>query len=190
VAAVGLRSSGPQGDCPEGDRLLVRFAFRLRRGKRRSWPSTSGSLHLVGETLLYEEESLIADPAPVGKPRIPDWFQPTAARMWKFVQTGRAGTLIEQVYPQGSPTLGIEIPALHLGGWWDNVQRWQLGDWQAVQSAPAAKHQFLRMRAHDHEGFTLNALGASGLTPGRMTRCSSGTFHTCSMSRSASSITT
>lgn len=57
------------------------------------------------------------------------------------------------VFPDGNPALDLRIPALHMGGWFDNLQFWQLDDWHAAQHSPAAEHQFLRMGTVDHEDY-------------------------------------
>jgi putative CocE/NonD family hydrolase len=69
------------------------------------------------------------------------------------------GTLSTRAFPSGEPATSITIPALHMGGWWDNLQRAQLDDWHAALASPAAGHQFLRMTATDHEDFQLRAPG-------------------------------
>jgi predicted acyl esterase len=112
---------------------------------------------------LYEQRDLIRDPRLAGEPRVSEWFEPAVPRLRDFVSASRSGAILAHVYPDGSPAERIAIPALHLGGWWDNVQRWQLDDWLAVQSAPAAEHQFLRMRAHDHDSFDLDEVGIRGI---------------------------
>jgi hypothetical protein len=58
--------------------------------------------------------------------------------------------LLATTYPHGLPALGVSIPVLHRGGWWDNLKGSQLDDWRAVQSAPGAAFQRLEMAAMDH----------------------------------------
>jgi predicted acyl esterase len=53
------------------------------------------------------------------------------------------------------PSTQINIPALHVGGWWDNLQHAQLMDWEQACGAPGADHQFLRMGITDHEDYQL-----------------------------------
>lgn len=65
-------------------------------------------------------------------------------------------SLITPALPTGKPAAHLAIPALHVGGWWDNLQRHQLADWAAAAASPAAAHQFLRMGATDHEDFLLH----------------------------------
>lgn len=65
------------------------------------------------------------------------------------------GTFIESVFGGPRPSEVIDVPALHVGGWWDNLQHAQLLDWSLAASSPAAEHQFLRMNASDHEDFEL-----------------------------------
>lgn len=57
------------------------------------------------------------------------------------------------VFPDGNPAKRLNIPALHTGGWFDNLQFWQLDDWEASLASPAAAHQFLRMGSNDHEDY-------------------------------------
>jgi predicted acyl esterase len=59
----------------------------------------------------------------------------------------------QRVFPEGNPALDMQIPALHMGGWFDNLQFWQMDDWHSAQSSPAAEHQFLRMGTVDHEDY-------------------------------------
>ncbi len=65
------------------------------------------------------------------------------------------GTFVESVFNGPRPSGEIDIPALHVGGWWDNLQYAQLLDWSLAVGSPAAEHQFLRMNASDHEDFEL-----------------------------------
>ncbi|MEW2571809.1 CocE/NonD family hydrolase [Streptomyces sp. NPDC047070] len=82
---------------------------------------------------------------------------PQVAGVLRDLVTGNAdGSLRTRVFPSGPPALRLRLPALHMGGWWDNLQRSQLADWRAVSTAPAATHQFLRMGATDHEDFHLH----------------------------------
>ncbi|MEI3865721.1 CocE/NonD family hydrolase [Microbacterium sp. CCNWLW134] len=57
------------------------------------------------------------------------------------------------LFPDGNPAERLTIPALHTGGWFDNLQFWQLDDWHAAQRSPASEHQFLRMWTSDHEDY-------------------------------------
>ena len=112
---------------------------------------------------LYEG-ALITDPPPApGAPRIPVWLGDAAAqRMRNLIQAQRRGELIRRVYPKGNPAPQLAIPALHTGGWWDNLQKCQLDDWHAVATAPASRHQYLRMGCTDHEDFILQELEITG----------------------------
>lgn len=58
-----------------------------------------------------------------------------------------------ELFPEGNPAARLRVPALHTGGWFDNLQFWQLEDWQSAQGSPAAAHQFLRMWSNDHEDY-------------------------------------
>ncbi|WP_219516258.1 CocE/NonD family hydrolase [Nonomuraea ceibae] len=53
------------------------------------------------------------------------------------------------------PEYATHMASLHMGGWWDNLQRSQLDAWHWTGTSPAAAHQFLRMNATDHEDFEL-----------------------------------
>ena len=64
-------------------------------------------------------------------------------------------TFVESVFNGPRPSGVIDIPALHVGGWWDNLQHAQLLDWSLAVGSPASEHQFLRMNASDHEDFEL-----------------------------------
>ncbi len=57
------------------------------------------------------------------------------------------------VFPDGNPAGALHIPALHTGGWFDNLQFWQLDDWNAALDSPASEHQFLVMWSSDHEDY-------------------------------------
>jgi uncharacterized protein len=45
----------------------------------------------------------------------------------------------------------LNIPALHIGGWWDEFRRWQMSDWQVARGRSDAP-QYLRMEIADHVG--------------------------------------
>lgn len=58
------------------------------------------------------------------------------------------------LFPGGNPAAQLSVPALHIGGWFDNLQFWQLDDWEnAKRHSPVADHQFLRMWTNDHEDY-------------------------------------
>ncbi|KRC61938.1 hypothetical protein ASE14_14260 [Agromyces sp. Root81] len=61
--------------------------------------------------------------------------------------------LVASVFPDGDPAAGLAIPALHTGGWFDNLQFWQLDDWERALHSPAAEHQYLVMTSSDHEDY-------------------------------------
>ncbi|MFI6517485.1 CocE/NonD family hydrolase [Spirillospora sp. NPDC050679] len=82
---------------------------------------------------------------------------PHVAGLLRDLVTGNADrSLVGRAYPQGTPAPRLTVPALHMGGWWDNLQRAQLDDWRRVAASPAAAHQFLRMGASDHEDYRLH----------------------------------
>jgi len=66
---------------------------------------------------------------------------------------------VTSVFPHGDPAKGLAIPALHTGGWFDNLHYWQLDDWYSALESPAAEHQFLRMTTIDHEDFRWREFG-------------------------------
>ncbi len=67
--------------------------------------------------------------------------------------------MVTDVFPGGSPSAKLTIPALHTGGWFDNLQYWQLDDWNAAQTSPAREHQFLVMGSNDHEDYRWRRTG-------------------------------
>lgn len=72
-------------------------------------------------------------------------------------------SFVDSIFPAGDPAAQLTIPALHTGGWFDNLQFWQLDDWAAALESPAAEHQFLRMWTSDHEDYRWRE-SAVGLT--------------------------
>ncbi len=66
---------------------------------------------------------------------------------------------VASVFPHGNPAQRLSIPALHTGGWFDNLQFWQLDDWYASLESPAREHQFLRMTTIDHEDYRWREAG-------------------------------
>lgn len=68
---------------------------------------------------------------------------------------------VSSIFPDGDPASNLRIPALHVGGWFDNLQFWQLDDWEsAKRSSPMSEHQFLRMGTNDHEDYCWREPGA------------------------------
>ncbi|MUL80455.1 MULTISPECIES: CocE/NonD family hydrolase [unclassified Mycolicibacterium] len=86
---------------------------------------------------------------------LPEAAPQIADTLASLVAGNADGSLMTRALAGSSPASRLEIPALHMGGWWDNLQRSQLDDWRRVAGAPAGEHQFLRMRASDHEDFHL-----------------------------------
>lgn len=83
--------------------------------------------------------------------------------------------MVQAVFPAGNPAQHLTIPALHIGGWFDNLQYWQLDDWVASLGSPAAGHQFLRMGSNDHEDYRWRPNGTPmvddfGLDPDALAR--------------------
>ena len=90
---------------------------------------------------------------------VPAWIADMREPWRAFRASVDDGSLGARIFPDGLPAAQLTIPALHTGGWWDNLQRWQLDDWHDSRSAPAAEHQFLRMWATDHEDYLLGPPG-------------------------------
>jgi len=87
---------------------------------------------------------------------LPDALDISRRRLSELVADAGSGRLAATVFGGRPPAARLEIPALHTGGWFDNLQRWQLDDWEvASTTSPAAAHQYLRMTPTDHEDFTL-----------------------------------
>lgn len=63
------------------------------------------------------------------------------------------GSLAQALYPTGWPASSLEIPALHMSGWYDNCLTAQLREWERATDSPAAAHQYLRLGSTDHEAF-------------------------------------
>lgn len=84
---------------------------------------------------------------------LPEAAPQIADTLASLVAGNADGSLVMRALGEVNPASELQIPALHMGGWWDNLQRSQLDDWRRVAGAPAAEHQFLRMRASDHEDF-------------------------------------
>lgn len=61
--------------------------------------------------------------------------------------------MMHAIFPTGNPASSLRIPALHTGGWFDNLQFWQLDDWNSALGSPAAEHQYLVMWSSDHEDY-------------------------------------
>lgn len=76
------------------------------------------------------------------------------AHLERFLAVAEAPeAAIEQLFPGGNPASHLRVAALHTGGWFDNLQFWQLEDWRDAQHSPAAPHQYLRMWSSDHEDY-------------------------------------
>jgi predicted acyl esterase len=87
---------------------------------------------------------------------VPDEVPHVADVLRGLVAGNTDRSLARRAFPQGTPAPRLRLPALHMGGWWDNLQRFQLEDWRRASSSPAAAHQYLRMSASDHEDFHLH----------------------------------
>lgn len=70
------------------------------------------------------------------------------------------GSLQEHLFPNGWPAESMQIPALHISGWYDNCLPAQLREWRRAENSEAAGHQFLRLNSTDHEDFPWRELGA------------------------------
>ncbi len=96
-----------------------------------------------------------------GSSRDGTWWQPTdlphIAATISTLESRVADSEMEGLaFPNGTPAPDLRLPALHMGGWWDNLQRFQIDDWQRASRSPAAEHQFLRMSSADHEDYHLH----------------------------------
>lgn len=82
------------------------------------------------------------------------------ATIRSFVEAVTDGSLQETLFPEGWPAASLEIPALHISGWYDNCLPGQLREWRRARDSPAAAHQYLRVNSTDHEDFPWRELGA------------------------------
>jgi putative CocE/NonD family hydrolase len=103
----------------------------------------------TGGMLARGDESLQTRHGPL-REAIPYRF-PNARRIWQERVDLGEPAFSQRVYPDGVPTRTLSIPALHVGGWWDNTKRAQMPDWDVVSTvAPAATEQYLVLSATDH----------------------------------------
>ncbi len=156
---TGGRRLRPPG--AEGDRA-ARHRQQLHQGLLRTRPRAEAVVlpdaglrrHLAPPTTCTTGRCCSTRPGPTaaaaGGPQSSRW-----SGSWEHAMPA-ADT--ERIYG-GDPTATISIKAPHVGGWWDNLSPWQLADWHAASTAPAAAHQFLRMGAIDHEDFHLVEFG-------------------------------
>ncbi|MEU6998769.1 CocE/NonD family hydrolase [Nonomuraea sp. NPDC046570] len=113
----------------------------------------------------FTTEGMLDGPVLPAKPLaglhpLPEYAAHMGTLLGDLVRACGDSSLLRRAFPTGSPAPVMKLPALHMGGWWDNLQRSQLDDWRWVGSSPAAAHQFLRMNATDHEDFELREDGA------------------------------
>ena len=112
----------------------------------------------------WSHEYLSEEPFGVTGPT-PGYYVPDEhAQMWDvlhdLVSSASDGTLERRLYPAGRPAERLSIPALHVGGWFDNLLDLTLADWQRATRAPAAPHQYLRVNSVDHEDFRWHEFGS------------------------------
>jgi uncharacterized protein len=71
-------------------------------------------------------------------------------------------SLYALIYPDGLPAPRLQVPALHIGGWWDVAKSWQLADWAVASTqSPAAVQQHLIMAAVDHQDLRYDLSGTA-----------------------------
>ncbi|MGV9384937.1 CocE/NonD family hydrolase [Nonomuraea sp. NPDC003707] len=105
-------------------------------------------------------DGAVLPPEPLaGLDSLPEYAMHMAPLLDDLVRGCGDGALLRRSFPTGPPAPAMKLPALHMGGWWDNLQRSQLDDWHWTGASPAAAHQFLRMNATDHEDFELREDG-------------------------------
>ena len=83
---------------------------------------------------------------------VPDWA-PRGRRLLEswLAAPGDVSYHLGRIYPDGSPTTRLRIPAFHSTGWWDVFTRDMMTDWaQLLAYAPAADAQCFQLRAADH----------------------------------------
>jgi uncharacterized protein len=119
------------------------------------------------QTFSFKEsfDSTVLSGQPVGAlPALPDALALPRERLLRLVEDAHSGRLAAAAFRDGAPAGQLQIPALHAGGWFDNLQRWQLDDWRTSSTkSPAAADQYLRMTVTDHHDFLLAEDG--GLPP-------------------------
>ncbi|MGO4105910.1 CocE/NonD family hydrolase [Leifsonia sp. YAF41] len=74
-------------------------------------------------------------------------------RRYVLTELEQPEDLVRRVFPKGDPAALLPVPALHTGGWFDNLQFWQLDDWESSLGSTAGAHQYLRMWSSDHEDY-------------------------------------
>ena len=91
----------------------------------------------------------------------PDWSIRPLSEVIPTALGGRRSPFLDDVVANGLPSsarLNVrgDVPALHLGGWWDIAQRGQFATWRKARRAARAP-QFLSIDAVDHGWNALNA---------------------------------
>lgn len=76
----------------------------------------------------------------------------------EFFADGPRRLTTRHVYHGAHPLTLLRVPALHGGGWFDNLAPYQMQDFMALQSRPMGVPQYLHMDATDHEGYLLDDL--------------------------------
>lgn len=90
---------------------------------------------------------------------MPEGHDHVLATMAELGAGAADGSLERRIFPDGWPAESLEIPALHMSGFYDNCLPGQLVEWQRATTSPAAAHQFLRLGSTDHEDFPWRELG-------------------------------
>lgn len=89
---------------------------------------------------------------------LPAELEDAKSRLLNLIEMSRTDNLLARPFG-GKPPVGRHaLPVLHTGGWFDNLQKWQLDDWVSSVSSLAGD-QFLRMGINDHEDFLLSEDG-------------------------------
>ncbi|MGI5490038.1 CocE/NonD family hydrolase [Microtetraspora malaysiensis] len=135
-----------------------RFMDMFSPGVVPKLPLYEWVLHTFTSSGMLDGAVLPARPL-AGLDSLPEYAAHMATLLDDLVRACGDGTLLRRSFPAGPPAPAMKLPALHMGGWWDNLQRSQLDDWRWTGSSPAAAHQFLRMNATDHEDLELREDG-------------------------------
>jgi len=135
-----------------GHRALRAVAPRVTSADIGDITSRSGIFSLE-VTALWALETWV-DEYLYGYDGAPDWSIRPLRDVIPTALGGRRSPFLDDVTIHGldnSARLPVrgDVPALHLGGWWDLAQRGQLGTWRRARSVGRAP-QFLAVDAVDH----------------------------------------
>ena len=132
-----------------------RFFLGLAPGEVPRIPFLEWILQTFSDKASFEEPVLSRRPVG-GMAALPDALAIPRERLRGLIEEIGSGRLAAAAFRNAAPARGLRIPALHVGGWFDNLQRWQLDDWGTASTAsPAAADQYLRMTPTDHHDFLL-----------------------------------